>query len=58
VVVVGDTPYDVGVAVAGGVRGVGVATGSYSGEALREAGADVVLEDMSNLDETLRAFGL
>jgi len=57
-VIVGDTPHDVEVALTGGARSVAVATGSYSVEALRAAGADVVLEDMSDLGATLVALGL
>ena len=49
VVIVGDTPLDVAVAVAGGARSLAVATGSYDVEALRASGADVVLEDLSDL---------
>jgi phosphoglycolate phosphatase-like HAD superfamily hydrolase len=58
IVVVGDTPLDVAVARAGGARSVAVATGSYDGAALEAAGADVVLEDFSDLAATLRALGL
>jgi phosphoglycolate phosphatase len=56
VVVVGDTPLDIGVARAGGVRSVAVATGSYSRDALAAAGADVVLEDFSDLAATIAAL--
>jgi phosphoglycolate phosphatase-like HAD superfamily hydrolase len=57
-VIVGDTPHDVAVAVAGGARSVAVATGSYSVEALKAAGADVALEDLSDLSRTLAALGV
>jgi phosphoglycolate phosphatase len=57
VVVVGDTPLDVAVARAGGVRSVAVATGSYNTVMLRASGADVVLEDFSDLRAALEAFG-
>jgi phosphoglycolate phosphatase-like HAD superfamily hydrolase len=57
-VVVGDTPHDIAVAAAGGARSVAVATGSYSVEELAEAGADVVLADFSDLQQTLRALGV
>jgi phosphoglycolate phosphatase-like HAD superfamily hydrolase len=57
VVIVGDTPHDVAVAAAGGARSVGVATGPYDEEALRSSGADVVLKDLSDLDEVLAALG-
>ena len=44
-IVIGDTPLDVSVALAGGAQSMAVATGSYDVQALRETGADVVLED-------------
>jgi phosphoglycolate phosphatase-like HAD superfamily hydrolase len=43
VLVVGDTPRDITAAHAAGVTGVGVATGKYSVDALRAAGADYVM---------------
>ena len=43
--VVGDTPLDIEAAHAVGCTAVGVATGKYDAEALREAGADHVLDD-------------
>jgi phosphoglycolate phosphatase-like HAD superfamily hydrolase len=58
VVIVGDTPLDVAVARAGGARGVAVATASYDREALRESGADVVLDDLGDLGAALTAFQL
>jgi len=57
-VVIGDTPLDVECAAAGGARSMAVATGRYSVDALRAAGADVVLEDLSDLDVVLGALGL
>ena len=57
-VVIGDTPLDVGVALAGGARSIAVATGSYDVQALRETGADVVLEDLSDLPAVFAALGL
>jgi phosphoglycolate phosphatase len=47
VIVVGDTPLDVACAKANGVKAVAVATGPYSAAELRESGADVVFEDLS-----------
>jgi phosphoglycolate phosphatase len=44
---VGDTPRDVLAGHGAGVRVVGVATGSYSVEQLREAGADYALETVA-----------
>ena len=45
-VLIGDTPLDVAAARAGCVRVVGVASGRHSAEALAEAGADAVLDDL------------
>jgi phosphoglycolate phosphatase-like HAD superfamily hydrolase len=58
VVVVGDTPHDIAVAAAGGSRAVAVATGSYDLAALGAAGADVVMNDLSDLRASLTALGL
>jgi phosphoglycolate phosphatase-like HAD superfamily hydrolase len=46
VFVVGDTPLDIEAAHAAGAVAVGVASGRYSAEQLREAGADYVLESL------------
>jgi phosphoglycolate phosphatase-like HAD superfamily hydrolase len=56
-VIVGDTPLDVAVAKAGGARSVAVATGFYDLEALEASRPDVVLEDLSDLDEAVEALG-
>jgi phosphoglycolate phosphatase-like HAD superfamily hydrolase len=48
VLVVGDTPHDVACAHAAGATPVGVATGSYTVEQLRESGAGIVFEDLSD----------
>lgn len=48
VTVIGDTPHDVECARAHGCRCLGVATGSFSIEALRGAGADHVVPDLSD----------
>ena len=45
-VAVGDTPRDVEAAHGAGIRVVGVATGKYSVDELREAGADWAVEDV------------
>jgi phosphoglycolate phosphatase len=50
VLVVGDTPLDIEAAHAAGVVAVGVASGHYSAEQLRDAGADYVL---GSLEEEL-----
>jgi phosphoglycolate phosphatase-like HAD superfamily hydrolase len=52
-IVIGDTPLDVGVALYGGARSIGVATGSHTSEELRASGADVVFADLSDLEEVL-----
>ena len=56
VVIVGDTPLDIGVALAGGARSLAVATGDYDTAALRASGADVVLEDLSDVTRVLDAL--
>jgi|HubBroStandDraft_4_1064222.scaffolds.fasta_scaffold354121_2 phosphoglycolate phosphatase len=58
IAVIGDTPLDVAVAAAGGVRSIAVATGSHDVAALRESGADVVLPDFSDVKVVLDAMGL
>lgn len=57
VVIVGDTPLDVAVAVAGGVRSIAVATGGYDVDTLWASGADTVLEDLSDVPAVLDAMG-
>jgi len=46
ILVIGDTPLDIGAAQAVGCTAVGVATGHFDAAALREAGADHVLETL------------
>jgi phosphoglycolate phosphatase-like HAD superfamily hydrolase len=58
VIVVGDTPLDVAVAKAGGARSIAVATGGYDAATLAATGADIVLENFSDLVATLTALGL
>lgn len=58
VVVIGDTPLDVACAAASSARSVAVATGGYNVDALRDAGADVVFEDLSDTHAVLQALGL
>lgn len=48
-VVVGDTPYDVEAAAKAGVRTIGLLSGGFPEEALREAGAVAVYQDVSDL---------
>lgn len=55
-VVIGDTPLDVACARAGGARSIAVATGNHSVDQLREAGADVVFEDLSDTEAVLTSI--
>jgi len=57
-VVIGDTPLDVQCAAAAGARAVCVATGPFTQEALRRAGADAVLPDLADPEGFLAAVGL
>ncbi|WIY02348.1 haloacid dehalogenase-like hydrolase [Amycolatopsis mongoliensis] len=50
VVVIGDTPNDVKAALAHGALSIAVATGLYSADELRAAGAHVVLPDLADTD--------
>ena len=54
VIVVGDTPHDVACARAAGATPIGVATGSYTIDQLRDSGAEIVFEDLSDTDAFLR----
>jgi phosphoglycolate phosphatase len=57
-VVVGDTTYDVEMARGAGARAIGVSWGYHSAEALRAAGADILLGDFAELEGALeRRFG-
>jgi phosphoglycolate phosphatase-like HAD superfamily hydrolase len=47
ILVVGDTPHDVACARAVGATPVGVATGGFTVEQLRESGADIVFETLA-----------
>jgi phosphoglycolate phosphatase-like HAD superfamily hydrolase len=58
VLIIGDTPHDVAVAVAGGARSLAVATGGYGVDELKASGADVVLSDFTDLRATLAGMGL
>ncbi len=57
-IVVGDTPLDVACAQASGARSIGVATGGHSVDELRDAGADVVFEDLSDTIAVIAALGI
>ena len=58
VLVIGDTPLDIDVALVAGARAVAVATGSYDVPTLLASGAHVALPSFEDLDSTLTAFGL
>jgi len=47
VLIIGDTPHDVSSALDNGLTAVGVATGGYSVDQLRESGAQMVFPDFS-----------
>jgi phosphoglycolate phosphatase len=55
-VMIGDSSFDMRMAKAAGVRAVGVAWGFQPVEALREAGADVIVEDFAALAGALSRF--
>jgi phosphoglycolate phosphatase len=57
ILVVGDTPHDVACARAVGAMPVGVATGGFTVEQLRDSGADVVFQDLSRTSEFLNLIG-
>ena len=50
VIVVGDTPHDVACAQAVGAVSVGVATGGFTADQLRDCGAAVVFETLEDTD--------
>lgn len=54
VVLIGDTPHDVYAATKAGVRLVAVATGRSSRQDLHRAGAQIVIDDLSDLKELAR----
>ena len=58
VVVVGDTPLDVACGRAHGASTVAVATGGFSAQVLAQAGADLVLPDLSGTDALLEWLGM
>jgi phosphoglycolate phosphatase len=53
VFVIGDTPHDIECARVAGAKSIAVATGGFTVEQLREAGADEVLEDLSDTQKVL-----
>jgi len=57
VVVIGDTPKDVAAAAANGAESIGVATGPFGAEALRECGATAVFPDLAAPGALARLLG-
>jgi len=56
VLVIGDTPLDVACARESGVSSVAVATGGYSADALRAAGADIVFDNFTDTRAVVAAL--
>jgi phosphoglycolate phosphatase len=54
VLVVGDTPHDIACAHAAAATPIGVATGGYSVAQLRESGAEIVFQDLSDTEAFVR----
>jgi phosphoglycolate phosphatase len=57
ILVVGDTPHDIACAQAVGAVPVAVATGGFSADQLRQHGAEIVFEDLSETGEFLKLLG-
>ena len=55
-VVIGDTPADMGCGQAIGARAIGVATGRYSVKDLQACGAAAVFEDLSDTEAVVQAI--
>lgn len=55
-VMVGDTTYDIEMAAAAGVAGIGVGWGHHQSEALLTAGAETVVDDFTALARVIDAF--
>jgi phosphoglycolate phosphatase len=53
VTVIGDTPLDIEAARSNGFRSLAVATGRFSVDELGAAGADLVFDDLSDVDQVL-----
>ena len=53
VIVIGDTPHDIDCARVAGATSIAVATGGYTMEQLKEAGADAVLKDLTDTEHVL-----
>jgi phosphoglycolate phosphatase len=55
-IMIGDTTYDIDMALAAGVRAIGVAWGYHPIEALAGAGAHALVHDADALKAELKAF--
>ena len=53
VIVIGDTPHDIECARVAGAKSIAVATGGYSMQQLKDAGADEVLSDLSDTEKVV-----
>jgi phosphoglycolate phosphatase len=53
VIVIGDTPHDIECARVAGAKSIAVATGGFTIDQLRAAGADEVLQDLSDTEAVL-----
>jgi phosphoglycolate phosphatase len=53
IVIIGDTPGDIGCAKAYGARAIGVATGPFSRAVLEEAGADLTLDSLEPTERVM-----
>jgi phosphoglycolate phosphatase len=58
VIVIGDTPHDIECARVAGAKSIAVATGGFTIEQLRDAGADEVLPDLSDTNRVLALLGV
>ena len=58
VFVIGDTPHDIECARVAGAKSIAVATGGFTLDQLREAGADEVLPDLSDTARVLALLGV
>jgi phosphoglycolate phosphatase-like HAD superfamily hydrolase len=56
VVIIGDTPLDVACARDAGVNCLAVATGGFSVDALRAAGADTVVDSLADTEAVVRVL--
>jgi phosphoglycolate phosphatase-like HAD superfamily hydrolase len=56
ILVIGDTPHDVTSALENGVVGIGVATGNFTSEELRDAGAREVYQDFADWEAAARSL--